>query len=157
MFILCTYKGNYVYTLYIHSTNYSISVIYCTYIVAGVVKLYEPSPTPCLYVNPAENMVGRVPLIPLFLAGNTTPTIPHVFSKRKDSGFPMGCADAAALDGRRGSNVYEVNTWLWQFGRGKPRLGGLTVEETADRQLAKVVDRKKRAAETRRRRKADRA
>jgi hypothetical protein len=124
---------------------------------AGVVKLYEPSPTPCLYVAPAENMVGRVPLIPLFLAGNKTPTIPHVFSKRKDSGFPMGCADAAALDGRRGSNVYEVNPWLWQFGRGKPRLGGLTVAETADRQLAKVVDRKKRAAETRLRRKADRA
>ena len=134
MFILCTYKGNYVYTLYIHSTNYSISVIYCTYIVHTLYMLF-----------------------PLFLAGNTTPTIPHVFSKRKDSGFPMGCADAAALDGRRGSNVYEVNTWLWQFGRGKPRLGGLTVEETADRQLAKVVDRKKRAAETRRRRKADRA
>jgi hypothetical protein len=37
----------------------------------------------------------------------------------------------------------------------KPRLGGLTVVETADRQLAKVVDRKKLAAETRRRRKAD--
>ncbi len=35
---------------------------------ARVVKLYEPSPTPCLYVTPAENMVGRVPLIPLFLA-----------------------------------------------------------------------------------------
>ncbi len=72
----------------------------------------------------------------------------------------MGCADAAALDGRRGSNVYEVNPWLWQFGRGKPRLGGLTVEETVNRQLAndaKVVDRKKRAAETHRRRKADRA
>ncbi len=25
---------------------------------AGVVKLYEPSPTPCLYVAPAEYMVG---------------------------------------------------------------------------------------------------
>jgi hypothetical protein len=35
--------------------------------------------------------------------------------------------------------------------------GGLTVAETADRQLAKVDERKKRAAETRRRRKADRA
>jgi hypothetical protein len=69
----------------------------------------------------------------------------------------MGCADAAVLDGRRGSNVYEVNPWLWHFGRGKPRLGGLTVAETADRQLAKVDDQKKRAAETRRRRKADRA
>ncbi len=126
---------------------------------AGVVKLYEPSQTPCLYVAPAENMVGRVPLIPLFLTGNTTPTIPHVYSKRKpeDLGFPMGCADAAALDGRRGSNVYEVNPLLWQFGRGKPRLGGLTVEETADRLLSQDIDRKKRAAETSRRRKADRA
>jgi hypothetical protein len=34
---------------------------------AGVTKLYEPFPTPCLYVAPAANMVGRVPLIPLFL------------------------------------------------------------------------------------------
>jgi hypothetical protein len=45
----------------------------------------------------------------------------------------MGCADLAASDGRRGSRVYEVNTWLWNFGNGKPRLGGLTVEETAMR------------------------
>ena len=41
---------------------------------AGVTKLYEPFPTPCLYVAPAARMVGRVPLIPLFLAGNSTPT-----------------------------------------------------------------------------------
>jgi hypothetical protein len=79
---------------------------------AGVTKLYESSPTPYLYVAPAANMAGRVPLIPLFLAGNSTPTIPHMFSKRKDSGFPYGCADAAAADGRRGSNVYEVNLCL---------------------------------------------
>jgi hypothetical protein len=122
---------------------------------AGVIKLYEPSPTPCLYVAPAENMVGRVPLMPLFLAGNATPTIPHMYTKRKDSGFPMGCADAAAADGRRGSNVYEVNPWLWQFGRGKPRLGGLSVEDTALRKQAASVDRHQRKAETRRRRKAD--
>ena len=57
---------------------------------SGVVKLYEPSPTPCLYVAPVENMVGRVPLIPLFLAGNSTPTIPHMFSKNKAAGFPSG-------------------------------------------------------------------
>jgi hypothetical protein len=95
-----------------------------------VVKLYEPSPTQCLYVAPAENMVGRVPLMPLFLAGNATPTIPHLYSKCKDSCFLMGCADAAAVDCRQGSNVYEVNAWLWQFGRCKPRLGGLSVEAT---------------------------
>ena len=124
---------------------------------SGVIKLYEPSPTPCLYVAPAENMVGRVPLMPLFLAGNSTPTIPHLYSKRKDTGFPMGCADAAAVDGRRGSNVYEVNPWLWQFGRGKPRLGGLSVEKTQERMQAARDERSLRAAETRRRRKADSA
>ncbi len=43
---------------------------------------------------------------------------------------PAGCADTAAEDGRRGSNIYEVNTWGWQFGRGKPCLGSLTIEET---------------------------
>ena len=124
---------------------------------SGVIKLYEPSPTPCLYVAPAENIVCRVPLMPLFLAGNSTPTIPHLYSKRKDTGFPMGCADAAAVDGRRGSNVYEVNPWLWQFGRGKPRLGGLSVEETQERMQAVMDERHMRAAETRGRRKADRA
>ena len=86
--------------------------------------------------------------------GNSTPTIPHMFSKRKDSGFPFGCADAAAADGRRGSNVYEVNPWLWQFGRGKPRLGGLTIEETTGRKNAVRDERLKRGWETRRRRKA---
>jgi hypothetical protein len=40
---------------------------------------------------------------------------------------------------------------------GAESMGGFTVEETADRQLAQDVDRKKRAAENRRRRKADRA
>jgi hypothetical protein len=56
-----------------------------------------------------------------------------------------------------GSNVYEVNPWLWQSERGKPCLGGLTVEETAKRRVAKDVDRKKRAVETRQHCKADRA
>ena len=41
----------------------------------------------------------------MFLAGNSTPAIPHMFNKHKDSGFPYGCANAAATDGRQGSNV----------------------------------------------------
>ncbi len=36
---------------------------------AAVLKLYKPSPTPCLYVAPVANMVVRVPLLPLYLAG----------------------------------------------------------------------------------------
>ena len=52
--------------------------------------------------------------------------------------------------------VYEVTPWLWQFGRGKPRLGDLSVEETAERKQAHRDESHKRAVETRRRRKADR-
>ena len=118
---------------------------------AEVIKLYDPSPIPCLYVAPVANVLGRVPLIPLFLAGNSTPTIPHKFSKHKGSAFPMGSADTANADGRRGSNVYEVNHWLWMFGRGKPRLGGLSVAETAVRKSARHEEQVKRAVETRRR------
>ncbi len=121
---------------------------------AGVIKLYYPSPIPCLYVAPVINVLGRVPLIPLFLAGNSTPTILHKFSKHKGSAFPMGSADTADAHGRRGSNVYEVNTWLWMFARGKPRLGGLSVEATALKKGAARVEQAKCSAETGRRRKA---
>ena len=87
--------------------------------------------------------------MPCFLDGNSTPTIPHKYSKNKNLCFPAGCADSAAEDGRRGSNVYEVNPWLWQFGRGKPRLGGLTFEETSDRQDAARKASDERRKETR--------
>ena len=88
--------------------------------------------------------------------GNTTPTIPHKYSQHQRSGFPVGICDSAAEDGRRGSNAYEVNPWLWQFGRGKPRLGGLSVEKTGAKKAAAQKERLLRGAETRRRRKADR-
>ena len=88
---------------------------------------------------------------------NSTPMIPHKFSKHKGSAFPMGSANTANDDGRRGSNVYEVNHWLWMFGRGKPRLGGLSVAETAVRKSARHEEQVKRAVETRRRRKAAKA
>ena len=71
-----------------------------------------------------------------------------MFNTGKDSGFPYGCANAPPTDGRLGSNVYEVNPWLWQFGRGKPRLGGLTIKETSERKDAVSNAQHKRAAET---------
>ena len=104
--------------------------------------------------TPKQAPVCAVPLVPLFLAGNSTPTIPHMFAKRKDACFPFGCADAAAVDGRRGSNIYQVNSWLWSFGRGKPRLGGLSIVQTHERYDATASEaRRKRAAEPKRVRK----
>ncbi len=101
------------------------------------------------------NMVGRVPLILLLLAGNSTPTISQQYNQHKRSGFLVGSCDTAAADGWRGSNVYEVNPWLWQFRCGKPHLGGLSVEKTGARKEAAQKERLLRGADTRRRRKAD--
>ena len=36
--------------------------------------------------------------------------------------------------------MYEGNQWLLQFGRGKQRLGGLSVEETDDRKEAALKE-----------------
>jgi hypothetical protein len=108
-----------------------------------------------LYILVCTAMYWYISLIFSWLAGNSTPTVPHKFSKHKSSGFSMGSADSAAADGRRGCNVYEVNTWLWNFGREKPRLGGLTVEETATRKKSVKEGQAKRSAETRRRRRED--
>ena len=67
--------------------------------------------------------------------------------------FPHGLADASDESGRKGSNVYEINQWLWQFGRGKPRLGGPSVAETEERRILAVAkDGAKRAVATRARR-----
>ena len=108
----------------------------------GVQKLYQPSPTPILYVGLAANVQGRVPLMPLFFLGNSTPTIPHQLRQHRRDRFPHGLADAADALGKKRSNVYEVNQWLWQFGRGKlePRLavGGLNVAATEERRIAAV-------------------
>jgi hypothetical protein len=52
-----------------------------------------------------------------------------------------GSCDTAAADGLCGSNVYEVNQWLWQFGRGKLHLGGLSVEETDHRKETALKER----------------
>ena len=50
------------------------------------------------------------------------------------------------------ANVYEINQWLWQIGRGKPRLGGLSVAETEERHIAVPKDGAKRFVATRARR-----
>ena len=52
-------------------------------------KLYKQSPTSILYIGPCDLMLGRVPLFPLFLKGNTTPTIPHKLQHLKGSMFQV--------------------------------------------------------------------
>ncbi len=87
-------------------------------------------PVPTLFVGRAEDLLGLVPLIPCFLDGNATSTIPHKYSSRQKDAFECGCAYGTGPTARRGSHVYEINTWLWNFGRPQPRVGDLSVAKT---------------------------
>ena len=74
--------------------------------------LYEQSPS-VPHAHPLvaryQHVLGRVPLFPLFLDGNTTPTIPNKYHQHHRATFPHGSTDSSNAAGRKGSNVYEVN------------------------------------------------
>ena len=107
----------------------------------GVRKLYKPSESqvPTLYVGRpwVEDLLGRVPLFPCFLDGNTTSTIPYKYAARQGQDFAFSCADGHGQGSRRGSHVYEVNTWLWNFGRPQPRVAGLSVAKKKTKKISK--------------------
>jgi hypothetical protein len=69
-----------------------------------------------------EDLLGRVPLFPSFLDGNTTSTIPYKYAAQQKQAFEFGCADGQGPASRRGGHVYENNNWLWNFGRPQPRV-----------------------------------
>ena len=50
----------------------------------------------------------------------------HCFRHLQYCIYPYDCADFAKESGRKGSNVYDLNQWLFRFGRGKPHLAGLS-------------------------------
>ena len=74
----------------------------------GVQKLYEPSPTPILYVGLVADVLGRVAWMPLFLLGNSTPTI-HQLHQYMGARFPHGLAEAANESGRKGRFRYPIH------------------------------------------------
>ena len=83
-----------------------------------------------LPVATMTDLLGRVPLFPCFLDGNSTSTIPYKYAGRQKQAFEFGCADGQGPSSRRGSHVYEINDWLWNFGRPQSRVGGLSVAKT---------------------------
>ena len=85
----------------------------------GVPMLYERSATvlPTLYVCPVENVLGRVPLIPCYLNGNTRNTIPHKYR----GAVPAEAAADSRQDSGTGSRLFEINIWMWRYGRTFPR------------------------------------
>ena len=62
---------------------------------------------------PVENVLGRVPMIPCFLRGNTNNTIPYSLWYE----VPDCAAADSRHDSRTGSRLFEVNVWMWNYGR----------------------------------------
>ena len=91
--------------------------VYTQYV--HVYAMYIHILTSCL------NMMGRVPLIPLILAGNSTPTSPHQYSKHKwsevwlPSGQLWHCSSGwQAWQQCEWGETVAVAVWAWQAAPG---------------------------------------
>jgi hypothetical protein len=112
----------------------------------GVPMLYERSATVLLtlYVCPVENVLGIVPLIPYYLNGNASNTIPHKYR----GAIPAEAAANSRLDSGTGSSLFKINIWImmWLYGRTFPReIAVVGSVQLCKKQLA---DSRIRAAET---------
>ena len=119
---------------------------------AGVPMLYDTASNPrlpSLNICPAANVLGRAPLIPCFIDsdGNTHPTIPYKFKNSRN----LGSASADTQPDRgNGSRLYEVNLWLWRYGRGQPRT--MSIDEAEAARQNRISEARRRAEETKKRR-----
>ena len=117
---------------------------------AGVPMLYDSASNPrlpCLYICLVANVLGRAPLIPCFIGGNRYPTIPHSF--KDDCRLGDASADTQR-DRGNGSRLYEVNIWMWRYGRGRSRM--VSIAEAERIRSERLRESRLRAAETRKRR-----
>jgi hypothetical protein len=114
----------------------------------GVPMLYELSCTvlPSLYVCPVENVLGREPLIPCYLDGNTSNTIPHMYR----GAIPAEAAADSRQDSGTGSRLFEINIWMWRYGRSFPL--DVTVADTVAMRKQRIEESRARGAATLQRR-----
>ncbi len=106
--------------------------------------LYERAAkeVPTLYVCLVENVLGRVPLIPCYLNGNTANTTQHKYRTR----IPREVAADSRPDSGTGTRLFEVNVWMWRYGKTFPRE--ITVEQAVELQKKREQESRARGAET---------
>jgi hypothetical protein len=85
----------------------------------GFPMLYERAATvlPTLYVCPVDNVLGGVLLIKCYLNGNTHNTIPYKYR----IAVPLEASADSRPDSGTGSLLFEINIWMWRYGRTSPR------------------------------------
>ncbi len=97
-------------------------------------------------VCPVENVLGRVSLIPCYLDDNSVNTIPHCFRGK----IPREAAADSRPDSETGSRLFEINMWMWRYGRTFPRQ--ISVDQAVEFRKKRVQESRARGAETLRRR-----
>jgi hypothetical protein len=110
----------------------------------GIPMLYEraASQLPTLYVCPFENVLGSAPLILCYMMGNKHNTIPHALQYE----VPDGAAADSRGDNGTGSRLFEVNIWMWCYGRAFPRK--VSVKDADEMLRARVAESRRKGAET---------
>lgn len=75
-----------------------------------ILQAVQPFPVYTFAIH-VKNILGRVPMFPIFFEGNTQPTIPHWFrgQRRRFAGW---AADTKP-DSGNGSCLCEINLWMW--------------------------------------------
>jgi hypothetical protein len=98
---------------------------------------------PCLYICPAATVLGRAPIIPCFIDGNTHPTILYKFKNSRI----LGTVSADTQPDRgNGSRLYQVNLWLSRYRQGQPQT--MSIEEAEAARQDRVSEARNRAEET---------
>jgi hypothetical protein len=114
----------------------------------GVPMVYEraAAQVPTLNVCPVENVLGRVPLIPCYLNGNTMNSIPHKYRSQ----IPREAAADSRPDSGTGSRLFEVNICMWLYERTFSRE--ISVEQAVKLRKKRLQNSRARGSETMRRR-----
>ena len=109
-----------------------------------------PSQIPTMYICPVTNVLGRIPLIPCYMDGQKHPTVPHRFRKAELG----GAIPDSRPDSGTGSRLYELNVWLWNYGRSLPRP--ISVAETDKIVQKRMSESRLKGTETKKRRREGR-
>ena len=110
-----------------------------------------PSQIPTMYICPVTNVLGRIPLIPCYVDGQTHLTIPNRFRQSKLGG---AIADSRPDNGA-GSRLYELNICLWNYWRSLPLP--ISVAESDKILQKRMVESSVKGAENKRRRREGRS
>ena len=77
-----------------------------------------------------------------YLNGNSHNTIPHSLRQV----VPAGPAADSRPDSGTGSKLFEVNIWMWRYGRAFPRR--ISVEDAEEMRQKRVIEARLKGAET---------